>query len=154
MKKSKLGVLATLALMVLVLAGCAQITGAGRSLGILPSPTPIPCGVQAQEFVTKVEGLLDDWDDANTLAGQTSRIALSPAIARLQEIRRDVHDLQPPECAGYTQSAFELYMDSVIEGYLLFMSDSPDSQVSEQLVKAQGLQDTAVRWFAELKAQQ
>ena len=59
----------------LVLTGCAAIKDAGRSAGILPTPTPIPCRVQVAQFLTAFDALVSEWDDANTLASKTGRLA-------------------------------------------------------------------------------
>lgn len=88
------------------------------------------CVVKAQPYVAQVESLLGDWDDANRLASSTSRIALSPAIASLQDIRRKASDLDwGPKCSAAMRQPLLDYMDKTIEGYLAFMADDPDSTV-------------------------
>lgn len=159
-------VTALILLITCLLPGCTAISGVGRSVGVLPtltptptptpvaSPTPIPCHIQAQEFIKGVDGMLLAWDDANALAGRTSRIALAGPVGRLQELRRQMLELPAPPCVRTARAGLQQYMDAVIDGYLLFMSDQPDSEVSKKFAEADGYLKRAVEWLAEVKGAQ
>ena len=105
----------------------------------------------SKEFVAEVESLLDDWDDAHAVASSTSRIALGPAVAEMQKIRRKAADLEAPKCAEPAKEALLQYMDSVIAGYLAFMSDEPDSTIAEHFEKAQTEMSVFLLEFVKLK---
>jgi hypothetical protein len=110
-----------------------------------------PCYIQAKEFNEKLQSYFDDWDDANTVAGSTSRIALSPAVKELQTIRRGVADLVAPTCAVEVQNMVSDYMDKVIEGYLSFMADEGDSVVSQKMEEASTALDKFFTEYSKLK---
>lgn len=101
-----------------------------------PTATPEPCYVQAKPFVQKIDPLLDRWIDIQERAGSTSRIALSPVVGEMQDLRREAKAVVAPECA---QRAKDLFLDSMgyaIDAYLAFMAEKPDSEVSVNLDKA------------------
>ncbi len=94
-----------------------------------PTPTEIPCAEESQDFINALEALFDDWDDANAVAGSTARLSLSAPVKDLQAIRRAVADLDAPACAEHIKPLCRAYMDHVIDGYLAFMREEPDSVV-------------------------
>lgn len=110
-----------------------------------------PCSEQAKEYIKEAEELFDDWDDANRLAGTTSRIALSPVIARLQEIRREASNLQVPECAEKVNDVLLDYMDKTIDGYIAFMSKEDDDKVNDIFDEAGLLLDRFMEEFIALE---
>ena len=94
------GVLVGLVLLVfagMVLTGCSAIKDAGRSAGILPTPTPIPCRVQAAQFLTAFDALVSEWDDANISATKTGRLALSGPGGGSYKSFGELSDLPVPE---------------------------------------------------------
>jgi hypothetical protein len=111
-------------------------SGGLEVLPFAPTPTAEPCFVQAKSFVEAVEPLFDDWDDANRLAGSTSRMALSPVIGRLQDLRRSASDIAAPACAGGVRKLMLDYMDSTIEGYLAFLAQDSDANVQKHFDEA------------------
>ena len=64
-----------------------------------------------------------EWDDAVTLATNSSRISLAGPVGQLQRIRRDVQGQAWPECARRAQSALVEAMDYTIDGFTGFMGD-------------------------------
>jgi len=111
----------------------------------------VPCSLQAETFVAEVEALMDDWDDAYYLAANTSRIALPPVVGRLQEVRRQVTDLDTPECAEDVRRELLSYMDYVIEGYLAFMAQEEDSVVETKFEFANQRLEAFLRGFMRLQ---
>lgn len=104
-----------------------------------PAPTPtntptsgpifaarVSCADLYPEFIEELDSLVQTWDDANQLAGNTARIALSEPVAQLQEIRRDALNLDPPtqECGEDARYYLLRYMDTMIDSYLEFMADA------------------------------
>jgi hypothetical protein len=110
-----------------------------------------PCYVQSSEFATKLQTYFDDWDDANSVAGSTSRIALSGPLMQLQTIRREVSDMVAPNCSAGVQLMMINYMDKVIDSYLAFMSQESDSVVTQKMQDANKLMNVFVVEFTKLK---
>jgi hypothetical protein len=135
-----------------------QLGGLAVQIAPTPTPSPVPvaepCSVQAEAFSAATVALLDDWDDANALAGSTPRMSLGPAIAELQQIRRDVGDLDAPPCAQRVHTLLVDYMDVVIEGYLAFLADEGDSAVNSAMRRADAALDTFTTEYAKLMAGQ
>lgn len=106
---------------------------------ILPptaTPTPLPCAVQMISFMGELNKVASRWDDARSLAASTSRIALSPVVSQLQDIRRQADGLQPPDCAAYVKLYLVEYMDNTIEAFILFMGDAPDNKIESKFKSA------------------
>jgi hypothetical protein len=142
-KQSSSRFLAWLLLAVMLVAGAGWLVVSGVAsqalVGILPAtatPTPLPCAVQMADFVIELDQVAGRWDDANALAGSTSRIALSPVISQLQEIRRQASELQPPGCAKMVRSYLVDYMDTTIEAYMMFMADETESAINKKFESA------------------
>jgi len=98
------------------------------------APTVDPhvgCADEAAPFLTDVQKLADEWDDANTLAGSTPRASLPPQIDKLQALRRQTKALEAPECAFLVKQRLIDSMDNTINGYIAFLAQKPDSDVSK-----------------------
>lgn len=114
----------------IVLSGCeSPVAG----LGATPTPT---CQQQAFEYANQIQPIAREWDDANTLAGQTPRASLAAQIEKLQAIRRRAQDIKPPECASTAHLALTNAMDKTVEGYLAFLGQRPDSEVNQSFEQA------------------
>lgn len=115
----------------IILISIAVSSCAGTSPFGGPTQTPDPCS--ASELVKYAEAIEDvsrRFDDAYNLANNTSRMSLSPVIGDLQEIRRDAQDLDVPRCALDTKTNLVNYMDAIIDAFLAFLAQEPDSVVS------------------------
>ncbi len=108
-----------------------------------PEPT---CYEQSQEFIAALDPLISEWSDAYQVAKSTSRIALGPAVANLQDIRRQIDGLDVPECAELAQGRFIQSADATINGFLAFMEDESDTIVSQYL-------DAAVTYMYDFQQQ-
>lgn len=113
---------------------------------------PAPCNEQAAEYIPALEAYFDDWDDTFAIANSTPRSALSAVIADMQEIKRDVDDLEPPPCAELVHQMGVNYMDKTIEGFLSFLSQDTDFVVNNLFSDASDLLDSFVAELAKLKA--
>lgn len=96
-------------LLALLLAGCAQSESA-------------VCATQTQNYLDAVNPLIDEFLDTLDVAGSTSRIALSPIVQDMQDIRREVQEIPSPDCAKYEVAELISGMDYFIDGFLSFMS--------------------------------
>jgi len=134
-------------LLLVVAIGSAIFLLGGKSL----LPKVEPCYVQSSEFINQLQTYFDNWNHANNVASSTSEIDLSPAVMQLQSIRRRVTYLDAPTCASEVQVLMIDYMDKVIDSYLVFMSDDPDSVLSLKMDDAQVAFDKCVTEFTKLK---
>lgn len=137
--------LAALVLALILVACESPVAG----LGATPTPT---CEVQAVAYAAQIQSIAREWDDANTLAGQTPRASLSAQIDRLQAIRRKAQDETPPSCATAAHTALVGAMDKTIEGYLAFLGQKPDSEVSALFQQAGAQMTTYTQEVAKLIA--
>ena len=62
-----------------------------------------------------------EWADAATVAGATSRIALSQPVAKMQEIKRAIGAKQYQGCLESTRLLYNDAMNTNIDAYLEFM---------------------------------
>jgi hypothetical protein len=83
-----------------------------------------PCGtLTINDNLAKASKILTEWDDQNSVASQTPRIALANQISELQRIRREMVDFETPVCLGNWKFQVTSYMDDAIKGYLAFMGN-------------------------------
>ena len=115
-----------------------------------PVPTAEPCAIQAESFITSVEAVLDDWDDAVSIANSTSRMSLGPAVAELQKIRRDVGDFDAPACAEGVREPLLDYMDGIVDAFLKFMPQETDGVVERAFADANAHLDEFFAEFTKL----
>jgi hypothetical protein len=54
----------------------------------------------------------------------------------MQQLKRQVSALEPPECSQDIQATMVSMMDDTIDAYLLFMADEPDRKVNEKFEDA------------------
>jgi hypothetical protein len=126
-----------LVLLVLSLSACS-----GIAVQVAPTPTPTaiptaePCAIQAAPFLAEVDPILAAWADTVTLADHTGRASLAPVISQLQALRRDVSQLEPPDCAASAHALLVTSMDETINGYLAFMAQESDREVSTHIAAA------------------
>lgn len=134
-------------LVLMALAGCS----AGGFLTPTFTPTPTPCNVQAADYIKLAEATMTEWDDAVTLASNTSRIALSGPISDLQSIKRKIESATVPECAKKVQILQVKSMESVIKAFFSFMADDSPNMQESLFNKAKADQDYWIAEFVNLK---
>jgi len=125
--------------------------GLPRGLPQLPSPTPTPTpSVEAwREYHELWEDHAKEWDDANAIAGSTARIALAGPVSELQKLRREWEDVEPPEGLEKFHNKILDYEESIIEGYLAFMSKEPDDVVEAHFKTASDYLEEAFELLPE-----
>lgn len=106
---------------------------------------------QREEIIAKLEPLINDWDDANSLASSTSRINLVTPIGKLQSVQKEVRNLEVPECAKTVIDHFLDMSEDTIDSYLLFMRDEPDYVVEEKISSAKGKQYIFIKYYSNLQ---
>ncbi len=123
---------------VIVLLAIIALSQPGNLLTtIIATPTSNLCRVQAADYLQLIDSTLTEWDDAVRIANNTARGSLSPAIADLQGIRRQLNQTTVPGCTSLAHQYLIQHMDNTIEGFLSFMRDDPDSQVNRRFTEAE-----------------
>lgn len=85
---------------------------------------PYICSKKERELVTeKIDPLIQDLQDVNDLAGSTSRIALATPLSRMQEVQRNIRDLEFPQCAEPVKNDLLETVGSLLTAYLAFAAD-------------------------------
>lgn len=119
-------------------------------LFVLPSCASPTCAELTVDYRANLDNIEDRFNDAFDLASNTSRVSLSVPISELQEVNRDAKNLDVPECAKDTQDALLLYQESVIDGFLAFLSQADDSEVELLFTRANERQTTYFLEYAKL----
>ena len=73
---------------------------------------------------SELNKIISEWMDAATVAGATSRIALSQPVAKMQEIKRNISSKKYQGCAESTRLLYVDAMTTNIDAYLTFMRGS------------------------------
>ncbi len=98
---------------------------------VLASCTNSYCPPEAAEAaLAEIEDLAEEWDDAVAVAFSSSRMALSGPISDLQDIKRDVGNLEVPECLVKSRDDLEKGMVAAIDGFIAFLGQESDTTVS------------------------
>ena len=113
--------------------------------------TDTTCTKQSRAYITSIEEALRKWDDTGVLMSSTPRIALGPVVASLQEQRRSMEAIAPPECARMVHRRLVEYMGHEIDFALAFMASKPHAEFMEHQDKAKQDLDAWAKEFAALK---
>ena len=82
----------------------------------------------------KLDEIMARWSDASIVAGNTVRIALSPAVKDLQSIRREAEKLTVTPCLTRAQANMLVGMDAEILGYIKFMGDA-EADITKDMIE-------------------
>lgn len=86
--------------------------------------------------IDQLNNIEQRWIDTSTLISSTSRIALAPQVANLQEMKRDLNVIEVSECLTPAKNELNEYMEMEIDVYLKFMADElSDSYAASQKKK-------------------
>lgn len=131
------GVLLTFAILggAMLLLGGAAVAWAATSSELQTSDVPMVsqfgfavCKARTGGYVEETDDLLGRWADTYRLAANTSRIALSPLVQRMQDMRSEAAKQDVPGCAKDIHAHLLDSMDSTIDAYLIFMGDGTESE--------------------------
>jgi hypothetical protein len=120
------------------------------------TPTPPPqlvCAEIADDYIEEVSTILARWSDALEIASSTPRVSLANPLAELQTIRREFSAMEPPPCIEGAAQALMRSMDHVVEGFLLFMQQEPESRVNAEFDEAAGDMDAFSDLMLGIKAE-
>lgn len=105
---------------------------------------------QREEIIAKLNPLIDDWDDANSLASSTSRINLAVPVSNLQSVQKQIRNLDSPKCAKPVIDQALDMTEETINIYLLFMQDEEDFVVNSKLSNVRGSQSLFIKYYSRL----
>ena len=111
-----------------------------------------PCN--AEEYNAALEPLLEEWDDAVSIAGQTARGSLSSVLFKLQDVRRRTKHLEIAECFEDAHPSLVKHMDFTIEAFLAFMGDAHERAVDILFDDAQTSYETYLLKLSEVVAEE
>jgi len=90
-----------------------------------------PCGVTRVKAASeKLSAQNQVFDDAYNVASSTARISLAQPVSELQRIQRETDAVPVPACMETAKTELVLSMDAAVKGFLAFMANESDSQVS------------------------
>lgn len=78
------------------------------------------CKLSFNNFMVKLDDIVDRWEATETTGESTARIMLAPIILELQSIRKEANDLQHPACCQYLMDKLLESMDDYIRGFQEF----------------------------------
>lgn len=90
------------------------------------------CKARSGTYIEATDDLLSRWTDAYRLAANTSRIALSPLVQRMQDMRSEAARQDVPRCVQAIHDKLLDSMDATIDAYLIFMGDGDESETSDK----------------------
>ncbi len=92
-----------------------------------------PCkSEEAEDYIRNFNNTFEEFKDTFDLAESTSRIALSPVISDMQEIKRDLNGLELPEnCDKYSdmQDYSVEAMEKAIDAFMKFQQQEDEIKV-------------------------
>ncbi|OGO12276.1 MAG: hypothetical protein A2Y93_11025 [Chloroflexi bacterium RBG_13_68_17] len=91
-----------------------------------PEPTPTLWVCTHDEYLSLIDPITRAWDDAVAVANATPSMALSGPIAALQDLARQMEDLDVGPCADVHQRLVD-YERHTIDAYLAFMAGGYDT---------------------------
>jgi hypothetical protein len=143
MPRSKASILLPVGLAAALLVGAC---------GVLPSGTPTPGATSTsiptatafdpcapQNLAAQVEPIhrqMRAFDDAFALAASTTRDQLPDSIGELQALRRDAEERRPPACLLSLHEVSLVYMNTVIQTMLAFLTGVEDDAINQGLAQA------------------
>lgn len=76
----------------------------------------------------KLQDIANRWQETNTRASSTGRIALSPVVKDLQTIKHEAEGVEVGQCTKPAKEALIGGMQYIEDGYLRFMADTVNGE--------------------------
>ena len=110
----------------LALGGLAVLVAVSLSFWIL-NKDPYICSKKERKNVSEqIDPLVQRIDDVNALASSTSRIALVTPLSQMQDVQREIRELDVPKCAEPVKQKLLNSIELLLSAYLGFASGEPD----------------------------
>lgn len=102
------------------------------------TPTPGPCDPQNIGLeVSRINDLMREFDDISYVANMTAQSQLGDMILNLLAVRRELEDVDSPECTQDLRAIGIQYMNSVVEYLGNFMSGSDVNTITAAVSASQ-----------------
>ena len=99
--------------MILFLVGCQEKTQTDVAV------TPDPCSVEIiKKYIDESEKIESKFRTLTELADNISKEELELTIKEMQELEKELKEIEAPPCALKAKSAIVSYFESMIQGYL------------------------------------
>lgn len=120
---------------------------------IVPTPTPaMDCELSdVDELIQELDDSIQRWKDIMSVAEQTSKIALSPVVVQLQDIRRQTNAIDSPDCGKFIRNYIAIAMSYDIKSLLEFLSDETEENLTYSIERANSVWIFAVEKLDEFK---
>lgn len=105
------------------------------------------------EYIDATADIEAEWLDAVELAESTSRMNLPDRVSEMQAILRSYKKIEVADCYQGIHAAFIASYEAAIEGFMLFMSQESDSEVSEAFETANRHFERGQKWLWELPSE-
>jgi uncharacterized protein YrzB (UPF0473 family) len=142
----------------LMLTSCdSSKIGFEGEINVTPTMTSTPkpkvnCpNMEVNTYIEALSDQLEEWDDTHLVAVSTSRMSLAPIIGDLQEIKRNIGDIERPECSNYLNDIVIIAMESDIDALISFLRQDGDSIVSQKMAGADKAWDIVEEEFEKFK---
>jgi hypothetical protein len=89
------------------------------------------CDQLGQSDIKELARIEQRWSDGVDVASATGRIALSPQVANLQSVRRDLEALEVSACLKPAKVSYVNHMNYVISSFLRFMREDKAGSESD-----------------------
>jgi hypothetical protein len=126
-------------ILLILLSGCSQdlVTPANASAA---TATPDLCtSEKLPAEVEKINGIMQEFDNAAVVAAKAPREKLTAPIAELQRIRRNAEDQSTPACLTRLKETQLAHMNVVIETMMAFMDGAEQNAVNQGVALARQL---------------
>ena len=117
-------------LLLVALAALLAAIGAYLLLPGSPLSSEARCAREVAAWEEELLPHLAEWEDLIGLAGNTSRISLSPIIREAQTVRREVMAIAPPDCASEARTYLYVHMETSLSALTSFMALESDEDVT------------------------
>lgn len=127
--KDRLGQLRKLSPKQYIAVGIVSILSVGGIVYFVTRDPYLCSAGEREKTLTVLEPLMKDWSNADKLAESTARINLSMPVSRLQDIQKEVENLQIPNCSKPVKTYFTIMASDAIDVYLQFMQNDDYDEV-------------------------
>lgn len=134
-------------LSLILLSGCSQDLVIPTKASVATATPDLCTSEKLPAEVEKINGIMQEFDNAAVVAASAPREKLTAPIAELQRIRRNAEDLSTPACLMPLKETQLAHMNVVIETMMAFMDGAEQNSVNQGIALARQLHN---RYLVEL----
>jgi len=135
----------------LAIAGLAVLVAVPLSFWIL-NKDPYICSKKERKNVSEqIDPLVQRIEDVNTLASSTSRIALVTPLSKMQDVQREIRELEVPKCAEPVKQKLLNSIELLLSAYLGFASQESDAVLEIRFLSFKNSLDEFAKSYLNMK---